>query len=281
MTALSSFVSPHVFSHFPAHSLFFSFLLVPTQCFPGVLSKCVSASSYIVTTIWSFCCCCFSAEERQTAQNLTIEERVTILEAEMTEVFSDVGAVMDDVDFLFDEQFLQDQRLLNLEIETNDLDDEILRLDDTIEGCEEHITMYSFGIYFIEWMNKQLSSCFTVLQIRTLSLENRVLILEENGGGSHDNSSIVDLEIRVTDLEIENADQAENIATNTHNLAGAWFCLCLWLSQCDDVGAHGKPFFLSIHVLQSYRYKSLVLRQMLLTKLEKFLMWKSELLTLK
>ncbi len=70
-------------------------------------------------------------------------------------------------------------------------------------------------------MNKQLSSCFTVLQIRTLSLENRVLILEENGGGSHDNSSIVDLEIRVTDLEIENADQAENIATNTHNLAGA------------------------------------------------------------
>ncbi len=75
---------------------------------------------------------------------------MTILEAEMTEVFSDVGAVMDDVDFLFDEQFLQDQRLLNLEIETNDLDDEILRLDDTIEGCEEHITMYSFGIYFIE-----------------------------------------------------------------------------------------------------------------------------------
>lgn len=52
-------------------------------------------------------------------------------------------------------------------------------------------------------------------------MENRVLILEENGGGSHDNSSIVDLEIRVTDLEIENADQAENIATNTHNLAGA------------------------------------------------------------
>ena len=45
-------------------------------------------------------------------QNITIEERVSLLELQ-------VGDLDEDVDFLFDETVLQDERLLNLE-ETSD-----------------------------------------------------------------------------------------------------------------------------------------------------------------
>ena len=60
------------------------------------------------------------------AQNNTIEERVSLLEVQVadlredvTEVHEDVTGLDQDVNILFDEQLIQDQRLLNLE-ETSD-----------------------------------------------------------------------------------------------------------------------------------------------------------------
>lgn len=46
-------------------------------------------------------------------------------------------------------------------------------------------------------------------------------ILEEN---RNDNSSIVDLEIRVSELENVNVDQDERITANTENLEGEFCC---------------------------------------------------------
>ncbi len=55
--------------------------------------------------------------------------------------------------------------------------------------------------------------CFDIsgLQISILSLENRVQILEQNGG-SGDNGTISDLEIRVSDLETDVAVHGQNIS---------------------------------------------------------------------
>ena len=71
------------------------------------------------------------------------------------------------------------------------------------------------------------SLCYVAgTQSNALLLENRVTVLEENG---NDNSSIVELEMRVTAVEIENVDQADSIATNTENIEGAfvWYSLLL------------------------------------------------------
>ncbi len=64
------------------------------------------------------------------------------------------------------------------------------------------------------------------IQSDALLLENRVTVLEENG---NDNSSIVELEIRVTAVEIENVDQTDSIVTNTEDIEGAfsWHFLLL------------------------------------------------------
>ena len=51
-------------------------------------------------------------------QNLTIEERVAILETQVVEI-------EEDVNFLFDESVIRDERLLTLEEETNILNQEV------------------------------------------------------------------------------------------------------------------------------------------------------------
>ena len=48
-------------------------------------------------------------------QNTTIEERVALLELQVLDIQEDVGNLDEDVDFLFDEQIIQDERLLTLE----------------------------------------------------------------------------------------------------------------------------------------------------------------------
>ena len=72
-------------------------------------------------------------------QNDTIEERVAILESQVVELQEDVSGIDEDVttlgvglaglgedvDFLFDEQVIQDERLLTLEQENNVIDDEL------------------------------------------------------------------------------------------------------------------------------------------------------------
>ena len=72
-------------------------------------------------------------------QNDTIEERVEILEGQVVELEEDLtvldedvttlgvglAGLGEDVDFLFDEQVIQDERLLNLEQENDIIDHEL------------------------------------------------------------------------------------------------------------------------------------------------------------
>ena len=51
--------------------------------------------------------------------NTTIEERVTILELQVTELAGDVDAVEDEVILISSDQISQDQRILELEIDAN------------------------------------------------------------------------------------------------------------------------------------------------------------------
>ena len=61
-------------------------------------------------------------------QNMTIEERVTILEIQVAETQEDLMELEGDVNFLFEQAIIQDERLLNLEQTTigilGDLDSE-------------------------------------------------------------------------------------------------------------------------------------------------------------
>ena len=52
-------------------------------------------------------------------QNTTIEERVALLKIQVVEIEEDISILIENDDFLFDEQVIQDERLLNLE-ETSD-----------------------------------------------------------------------------------------------------------------------------------------------------------------
>ena len=65
-------------------------------------------------------------------QNTTIEERVALLEIQVEQIQDDVTGlsvglteVDENVDFLFDEQVIQDERLLNLETETEGIEEEV------------------------------------------------------------------------------------------------------------------------------------------------------------
>ena len=60
-------------------------------------------------------------------KNDTIEERVTLLELQVTEL-------EEDVDFLFDDQLIQDERLFSLEEETDDNAGEIVTIENEIES---------------------------------------------------------------------------------------------------------------------------------------------------
>ena len=73
--------------------------------------------------------------------NTTIEERVALLEIQVTVVQQDVADLDEDVDFLFDEQVIQDERLLGLEQGINVvesdldvLDDELVAINDEVES---------------------------------------------------------------------------------------------------------------------------------------------------
>ena len=74
-------------------------------------------------------------------ENATIEERVSLLEVQVVQIQEDVtGLGVDltgldeDVGFLFDEQVIQDERLLNLETETEEIDEQLFIVDDELES---------------------------------------------------------------------------------------------------------------------------------------------------
>ena len=59
-------------------------------------------------------------------QNTTIEERVSLLEIQVTEIEEDLTDLDQDVNFLFDEQVIQDERLFQLETESGEIQDDIV-----------------------------------------------------------------------------------------------------------------------------------------------------------
>ena len=81
-------------------------------------------------------------------QNTTIEERVTILETQVVEIEEDLTVLDDevtdvevnlmelegDVNFLFDEQVIQGERIFNLEQENDIIDTRLLIIDSELEG---------------------------------------------------------------------------------------------------------------------------------------------------
>ena len=54
-----------------------------------------------------------------------LEEDLTVLDEDITGLEEDLTELDEDVDFLFDEQIIQDERLLNLEQENDVIDDEL------------------------------------------------------------------------------------------------------------------------------------------------------------
>ena len=81
-------------------------------------------------------------------QNTTIEERVAALEIQLVVIQDDLIEMEDDfndlevdltelegdVDFLFDEQVIQDERLFSLEQENDVIDTRLLIIDNNLEG---------------------------------------------------------------------------------------------------------------------------------------------------
>ena len=74
-------------------------------------------------------------------QNVTIEERVALLEIQVVEIEEDVttlgvglAGLGENVDFLFDEQVIQDERLFSLEQTTVDITAELVSVDNELEG---------------------------------------------------------------------------------------------------------------------------------------------------
>ena len=74
-------------------------------------------------------------------QNNTIEERVTLLEIQVTDMREDLTTTEEnvedldqDVNFLFDEQIIQDERLFSLEQEIDVIDIRLLIIDNGLEG---------------------------------------------------------------------------------------------------------------------------------------------------
>ncbi len=74
-------------------------------------------------------------------ENITIEERVVVLEAEMSAVLIAIGDINVDIDLLNSDGVIQNERIFLLEKDTDDLDDnfenlegDLLALVDTVDG---------------------------------------------------------------------------------------------------------------------------------------------------
>ena len=58
-------------------------------------------------------------------QNTTIEERVALLEIQVVVIQDEVSDLDEDVDFLFDETVIQDERIYNLEQTSIEVNEEV------------------------------------------------------------------------------------------------------------------------------------------------------------
>ena len=67
-------------------------------------------------------------------QNSTLEERVELLEGQVVVLQDEVSDIEANVNFLFDETIIQDQRIFSLEQISIDVDAQLDIIDDTLEG---------------------------------------------------------------------------------------------------------------------------------------------------
>ena len=164
-------------------------------------------------------------------QNTTIEERVALLEIQVVEIEQDVTDLDQDVNFLFDEQIIQDERLFSLEQETDAIDTRLLIIDNDLdtmgnelEGSFTLLTRILHLYDSISIIKSRYSLLFFILDIQNsiISLNFRVTVLEENGGGDG-NSSVAELEVRVETLEGTAADHETRISAAEADIDGDSF----------------------------------------------------------
>ena len=67
-------------------------------------------------------------------QNNTIEDRVSLLELQVVDLEENVTDLDDDINFLFDEQVIQDERLLELEQTSDQVVVELAEINVNIQG---------------------------------------------------------------------------------------------------------------------------------------------------
>ena len=67
-------------------------------------------------------------------QNATIEERVSLLEIQVEEIEEDVTLLQTDVNFLFEETIIQDERIFNLEQTSIGILGDLQLVEDDIES---------------------------------------------------------------------------------------------------------------------------------------------------
>ena len=126
-----------------------------------------------------------------------------------------------DVNFLFDEQVIQDERLLSLEEDTDTIEQQLFTIYGELDG--ELALVEKYCLLLLKVMITSLSPFIlsnTELQDTTLALDFRVTILEENGG-SDGNSSVAELEVRVETLEGTTADHETRISATESDLTGS------------------------------------------------------------
>ena len=148
-----------------------------------------------------------------------LELQVADLREDVTVVQGDVADLDQDVNFLFDEQVIQDERLLNLEVATVSINAQLGAVDDELEG-EEHVSTF-LGRYSDSFDTKvnYFHVAFTGSQDTTLALDFRVTVLEENGGDGG-NSSVAELELRVETLEGTAADHETRLTAAETDIEG-------------------------------------------------------------
>ena len=59
---------------------------------------------------------------------------MVVVQDDVTELDEDVTLLEGDVNFLFYEQVIQDERLLNLEQETEEINEQLVMIDDELES---------------------------------------------------------------------------------------------------------------------------------------------------
>ena len=83
-------------------------------------------------------------------QNTTIEERVSLLEVQVVEIEEDVTGLDLNVNFLFDEQVIQDERLFSLEQDTDVIISELDIVEDDLESksfITSSVSLHKVGLH--------------------------------------------------------------------------------------------------------------------------------------